>query len=128
MTTPSGPVQLSKRPLALRSDGKAQLLPSSSRAHPAVHGYTIGCARMRRSPPHGGELHPDGDEVLYLVSGRIDVILEEADGERVHAVEPGQAVVVPQGIWHRVDVHEPCELIFITPGPRKSHRPLQRKR
>jgi mannose-6-phosphate isomerase-like protein (cupin superfamily) len=81
---------------------------------------------MRRNPPHAGEVHPDGDEILYLISGGVDVILEEADGDRTVSVKPGQAVVVPQGVWHRVELREPSHLLFITPGPGGAHRPLPR--
>jgi mannose-6-phosphate isomerase-like protein (cupin superfamily) len=81
---------------------------------------------MRRNPPHAGEVHPDGDEILYLISGGVDVILEEADSDRTVSVKPGQAVVVPQGVWHRVELREPSHLLFITPGPGGAHRPLSR--
>ncbi|MGB5510074.1 MAG: hypothetical protein WBM87_00025 [Woeseiaceae bacterium] len=29
---------------------------------------------MAENSPHGGEMHPDGDEVLYLISGRANVV------------------------------------------------------
>ena len=34
-----------------------------------VDGMTFGVASMSENSPHGGEMHPDGDEVLYLISG-----------------------------------------------------------
>ena len=37
---------------------------------------------------------------------------------------PGEAFVVPQGVWHRVVVHEPSRFVHITPGPASDHRPL----
>lgn len=77
---------------------------------------------MRRNAPHGGEMHPDGDEVLFLISGKIDVVLEQNDGETVVPVAPGQALVVPCGIWHRVLLREPSRLLYITPGPRAEWR------
>ena len=85
---------------------------------------------MQRSAPHRGEIHPDGDELLYLVSGAIDVVVEtggtqESIGEEhVTRVEPGQAFIVPRGLWHRVEVREPSRLVHITPGPGDGHRPL----
>jgi quercetin dioxygenase-like cupin family protein len=75
-------------------------------------------------------MHPDGDELLYLISGRVEVILEdggdvETVGEqRVEALQPGDAIVVPRGVWHRVDVREPSHLVHVTPGPGGGHRPL----
>jgi len=56
----------------------------------------------------------------------VDVMLEEADGDRTVSVKPGQAVVVPQGVWHRLELREPSHLLFITPRPGGAHRPLPR--
>ena len=125
MSSPSAPVDLTKSFLALGRDGKAIVLAATG-PPPRVDGFTIGAARMRRNPPHAGEVHPDGDEILYLISGGVDVILEEADGDRTVSVKPGQAVVVPQGVWHRVELREPSHPLFITPGPGGAHRPLPR--
>jgi quercetin dioxygenase-like cupin family protein len=75
-------------------------------------------------------MHPDGDELLYLISGRIDVILEDGGDvenigvQRVEALQPGDAIVVPRGVWHRVDVRESSHLVHVTPGPGGGHRPL----
>jgi len=91
---------------------------------PTIDGVTVGVARMSQSPLHGGERHPDGDEVIYLVSGRVEILLEEVSGERSVPVEPGQAFVIPQGVWHRVLIHEPSEVVYVTPGPNSEHRPL----
>ena len=67
------------------------------------------------------EMHPNGDEVLVLLSGAIDVIFEGADAA---ALEAGGACVVPAGVWHRFAVREPGRLIFITAGEGTCHRPL----
>ena len=88
-----------------------------------IDGYTLGCARMSQPPPHGGEMHPDGDEVLYLIAGGVDVHLEMASGEEIVSLGPGDACIVPRGVWHRVELREPSELIHLTPGPRGEHRP-----
>jgi mannose-6-phosphate isomerase-like protein (cupin superfamily) len=59
------------------------------------------------------EMHPEADEVLFLVAGAIDVVLEEADTERTIALETGQAVIVPRGVWHRLVVRRPGRLLFV---------------
>src|SRR5215471_17444841 len=97
MNSLPAPVDLTKSFLALGRDGKAVVLAATG-PPPRVDGFTIGAPRMRRNPPHPGEVHPDGDEILYLISGGVDVILEEAAGDRTVSVKPGQAVVVPQGV------------------------------
>ena len=70
------------------------------------------------------EMHPKGDELLFLLSGTIDLVLREADGERVVELHPGAACVVPSGTWHRQIVRTPGDLLFITPGEGTEHRPL----
>lgn len=69
------------------------------------------------------ERHPAGEEVVVLLSGRIDLIQRTGDGERRIALRPGQAVVNPTGVWHTADVHEPGEALFITPGRGTEHMP-----
>ena len=69
------------------------------------------------------ERHPAGEEVVVLVSGRMD-LLQEVDGaERRVPLTPGMAVVNPKGAWHTADVHEPSVALFITPGRGTDHRP-----
>ena len=66
MNSLPAPVDLTKSFLALGRDGKAVVL-AATRPPPHVDGFTIGARRMRRNPPHAGEVHPDGDEILYLI-------------------------------------------------------------
>ena len=87
-----------------------------------IDGVTLGVVDMSGDAPHGGEVHPDGDEVLIVLSGRIRVT---GDSEPDSPVElgPGEACIVPQGEWHRVHVVEPARFIHLTPGPNGDHRP-----
>lgn len=94
-----------------------------------IDGYTIGAIPNIFGPgPHGGEVHPDGDELLYVVSGTVEVILDDGD-ERGAGIETkvllrsGDAYVVPRGIWHRLEAIEPTYLVHVTPGPNGGHRP-----
>ena len=69
------------------------------------------------------ERHPVGEEVVVLLSGRVDII-QEIDGRpRTVALHPGEAVVNPKGVWHTADVHEAGDGLFITPGRGTEHRP-----
>jgi mannose-6-phosphate isomerase-like protein (cupin superfamily) len=63
------------------------------------------------------EVHPDGDELVLLLSGDIDFMLDSGDGERRLHLEPGEACVVPAGTWHRAEIHGPSTALFITPVP-----------
>lgn len=86
-------------------------------------GLTVGIAEMTRDPPHNGERHPDGDELIYIISGRVQVLGDSAPNVPCE-LGPGQMCIVPRGEWHRVHLLEPTRLLYITPGPHGEHRPI----
>jgi mannose-6-phosphate isomerase-like protein (cupin superfamily) len=47
-------------------------------------------------PPHKGEMHLDGDEILYVISGRLRVT-GESDPAKPVDVDAGEACIVWQG-------------------------------
>src|ERR1700752_3459316 len=65
-------------------------------------GRLVWRPRFEKDMPHWG-LHQAGDELLVVVSGAIELVLQ-GDGRNDHVVEPGagQAFLVPFGTWHRV--------------------------
>ncbi len=69
------------------------------------------------------ERHPAGEEVVVLLSGRVDLIQRIDGAERRIPLRPGQAVVNPTGVWHTADVHEPGDALFITPGQGTENEP-----
>jgi len=69
------------------------------------------------------EVHPHGEELVCLLSGQIDFVLEQGESEISIALEePGDCVLVPRGVWHTAKVHKPCSVLFITPGEATQHR------
>lgn len=107
--------------VGLGLDLAAALVPARPDPPVPVNGFTFGVATMSESAPHGGEMHPDGDEVLYLISGRAKVILESDPVEEL-IMEAGAGLVVPRGVWHRVEILEPCQIVYLTPGPNNEFR------
>ena len=87
-----------------------------------IDGMTVGIVTMEHDAPHGGEVHPDGDEILYVISGRLRVIGDSAPNETLE-LGPGAACVVKRGEWHNVKILEKSQLLHITPGPNGDHRP-----
>lgn len=37
---------------------------------------------------------------------------------------PVDGLIVPKGAWHRVDILEPSQIVYLTPGPNGKYRPL----
>jgi mannose-6-phosphate isomerase-like protein (cupin superfamily) len=63
------------------------------------------------------EMHPKGDEVVVLMSGAADMILDEAGRHRiVKLATPGEFVIVPKATWHTAKISTPTTMIFVTPG------------
>ena len=72
----------------------------------------------------GWERHPAGEELVLLLSGRIDLVQDLVGGEHVIELHPGEAAINPTNVWHTSRVHEPGDALFITPGEGTEHRPL----
>ncbi|HVS24976.1 MAG TPA: cupin domain-containing protein [Gammaproteobacteria bacterium] len=109
----------------LGGDGAATLVAQSFGPHAATDGYVIGLANLVKAPPHGGERHIDSDEVLYVLNGRLEVLLETEPVRRIE-LQQGDGLIVPRGLWHRVEVVEPARLLYISRG-RSEARPVQRR-
>ena len=101
------------------------ILPRKRKPGPPerVDGMTVGIVTLKDDAPHNGEMHPDGDELLFVISGRVRVTCDsDPDGELI--LEQGESCIVPKGEWHKVSILEESQLLHITPGPNGDHRPL----
>jgi hypothetical protein len=66
-----------------RADQRARIVEQPPRRPPVrIDGYSVGAPTLTGDAPHDGEMHPDGDELLYMVSGAVTVRLELPDGEK----------------------------------------------
>ncbi len=89
-----------------------------------LDGYLITVSDIRNDIPHW-EMHPNGDEVLYLLSGKLDILIDNGGREQRVPLRPDKpGVVVPAGAWHRAVVVEPGRLMFVTWGEGTEHRPV----
>src|SRR5262249_7498390 len=87
-------------------------------------GYLLSVFRYERTWDYQ-ERHPDADEIVMVLEGRIDLLLDRNDGngEGRVTVRRGEGALIPTGAWHRVATDAPCELLFATPAPaRTEHR------
>lgn len=87
-----------------------------------ISGMTLGIITMEGDAPHGGEVHPDGDEIIYVISGKLRIIGDSAKLEPLTLL-PGAACIIKKGEWHNVKVLEKTQLLHVTPGPNGEHRP-----
>ena len=83
------------------------------------------CVLAQDATWDGWERHPAGAELVYLLSGRIDIVQEVEGTDHVVELRPGDAMINPADVWHTARVHEPGVALFVTPGEGTEHRPLR---
>ena len=118
------PVDTSKFMLNMNRDfsvSKSKIKPGPPET---FDGLNIGVATLDRNPPHAGEIHHDGDEILYVISGSLSVVSDSNPGQTIE-LGPGDACIIQKGEWHKVYILEKTQLIHITPGPNNEHRIIQ---
>ncbi|MGD1878148.1 MAG: cupin domain-containing protein [Kiloniellaceae bacterium] len=127
--TAQPPKRLTETYLELRDGGAVGTIavtpdfwPDLQSGKRTLHGRLVMAFAMTEDMSHW-EVHPAGEEILLLLSGKMTVVLE-GDPDEAFALQPGEAFVVPRGRWHRLTVTEPGELVFMTEGDGTEHKPL----
>jgi quercetin dioxygenase-like cupin family protein len=114
-------IDTARHSIAIRSDLRMDRIATQRGPGPRTAGLYVGVADMTHDPPHNGERHPDGDELIFILSGRVSVTLDSSPSDALE-LGPGEACIIPKGEWHRVHLLEPTRLLHITPGPNADHR------
>jgi quercetin dioxygenase-like cupin family protein len=117
-------IDMSRYAIAISRDLHMNRIKNQRGPEARVDGLHVGVADMTCDPPHNGERHPDGDEFILILSGRVTVTVDSSPNDALE-LGPGDACIIPKGEWHRVHLMEPTRLLHITPGPNGDHRPLQ---
>ena len=68
------------------------------------------------------EMHPNADEFVYLLSGSVELLLEQATGVQSVMLNGRGALVIPKGIWHTAKVLAASRMLFVTMGSGTEHR------
>lgn len=69
------------------------------------------------------EMHPNADEFVYLLSGAVELHLEQGAAVQTIALSGSGAVVVPRGVWHTAKVLAPSRMLHVTRGAGTETRP-----
>lgn len=69
------------------------------------------------------EMHPHGDEFVYLLAGSVELLLERDSRVETIVLEGSGAVVVPRGVWHTARVRLPSRMLHVTRGEGTETRP-----
>jgi mannose-6-phosphate isomerase-like protein (cupin superfamily) len=105
-------------------DGSVRLVPVTptfyadlDRHFPSFSGHVLVSEHAFAEPWPTWEIHPHGDELVYLLEGETDFVLWRNDSEHVvHVRGAGAFVVVPAGTWHTARPRRPTRMLFLTPG------------
>jgi hypothetical protein len=113
----------------LADDGPARSVPDESfwQLPPAEldafgKGWLISEFSFTQDWPNW-EMHPHGDEFVYLLAGSVELLLERDSGVETIVLEGSGAVVVPRGVWHTARVRLPSRMLHVTRGEGTENRP-----
>ena len=75
------------------------------------------------------ERHNNGDELLYVTDGGVQIEVLEGSGESlVENLLEGSLFVIPRGKWHQLTATDNVTILYISPGEngveRQSEHPL----
>lgn len=118
--------------LRLRPDSCVEKLPFDQTFWPRLiggelgdfhHEYLVTCYTYSSDWP-SWECHPNGDEIVMLLSGRAQFILESPGGNtQLELSRPGDFAFVPKGTWHTAHTGTETTMLFITAGEGTMNRP-----
>jgi len=72
---------------------------------------------------NNGEVHFDGDEILYVISGELSLTSDSNPNQSL-TLNSGDSCIIKKGEWHKVNVIKTTQLMYMTPGLNNEHRPL----
>jgi quercetin dioxygenase-like cupin family protein len=100
-------------PLAITRDTTEAEANGAIREIGRLENRFLGVMRFSGTTPW--ERHPDGDELLHVLDGEVDVTVLTDDGPVDVAVPAGSLLVCPRGLWHRQTPRAAATVFFATP-------------
>lgn len=85
--------------------------------------FQIAC--KEDAHPNMWEMHPEGEEILVMLTGSLDVEYADDRCRARSSLGAGRGIVIPRGVWHRLELREPGLLLTLTPlqGTRHANEP-----
>jgi mannose-6-phosphate isomerase-like protein (cupin superfamily) len=127
------PCNLSSTYLRLRSDVTIEVLQGDATFWPRLmsgqlgnfhNEYLMTVFDYDRDWTHW-EMHPNGDELVCLLSGTALMVFEQAgQPQPIRLEKPGDFVLVAKGTWHTAKLTTQCRMLFVTAGEGTQMRPI----
>lgn len=131
MSRDTGPFNIANTYVRLKPDASAEAIPvgenfwqdlSSGAFGSFENEFLVTTQSFAQNWPVW-EMHPQGEEVIVLLSGSVDLVLEKKTGNKVVSLQQqGDWLMVPKGVWHTARVNTPTTVLFITAGEGTLHR------
>lgn len=86
-----------------------------------LSGLNVGIISMETDPPHGGEVHYGGDEIIHVISGILEIV-SDSNPNKSLLLKSSDSCIIKKGEWHKIYVIEKAKLIYITPAENNEHR------
>ena len=102
------------RPLRITRETSEEEAMSAMRMVAPFNQCMLGIARFAGQTPW--ERHPDGDELLHILEGEVELTLLSDGSQTAATARAGSIVVVPRGLWHRQQAPDGATLFFATPA------------
>ena len=67
-------------------------------------------------------MHPACDELIYLLSGSMNIVLDLGNNENIIKLNSNDLATIPRSIWHTVKIHSPCHVLNISRELDTKHR------
>lgn len=99
--------------LAISADTTEEEADAATRSITRLGPCTLGVMRYSGLTPW--ERHPDGDELLHVLEGAVDVTVLTDDGRRHVHLDAGSVFVCPKGLWHRQLPRPSVTMLYGTP-------------
>lgn len=62
------------------------------------------------------EMHPHAEEIVYLLSGEMDLLLEKDSFSQTIELRSNGLVIIPPNTWHTAKILKPSKMLVITLG------------
>lgn len=105
--------------LEVTTDTSAAQADAAVRALDELNGSMLGLVRFAGLTPW--EIHPDGDELLHVLEGEVEVTVLTDDGPVRDVLRAGAIFIVARNLWHRQRARPSVTLLFSTPAERTAH-------
>ena len=79
------------------------------------NGASVGACSITGTSPVW-EMHPDTDELFYIIEGEFEMVLLTGDRPERCVASAGSMFAIPKGVWHKPGAPNGSKFIYLTPG------------